>query len=62
MCGFENFGSRKIITLAQSSLLITAFRYRLKGTGLNLFGLEIINANLSEGKLKGKAPQMCGDC
>ena len=51
------FKADKIITLSQINLLISTFKYKLKGTGLNPFGLEITNANLTEGKLKGTASQ-----
>ena len=53
------FKAYKIITYSQIHLLISALKYRLKGTGLNPFGLEITNANFSEGRVQHPKRGVC---
>lgn len=46
-----------LLTIATINRLISRFRYRLNGTGLNCYDIELNNTNLNEEKLKGTASQ-----
>lgn len=49
--------SSKVVKLTEVNRLVLAFKYRLGGSGLNPFNLEITSQNLMEEKFKGTASQ-----
>lgn len=46
-----------LVTLAHLNNLIKKFSFKLKGTGLNPFDIELSSKNLNEGRFKGTASQ-----